>query len=376
VVAISRSRSASIRSGLRLARSGGLVTGQPGGLVAGQPGGLVAGQPGGFVTVQPGGVATDRAVLVVGHAARDVVDDDPRGWRLGGSVAYVALTLTRLGIAARAVIGLDETSAEAKELDLLSESGVEINRRVFETAPVLRNIETPTGRRQECVAIGPSMHPRDVPAEWQTASTWALVPILGEIAGPTWAGLPPPDAFVAVGWQGLLREARAGGALLSRPPAPDALLERADLTVVSADDLRPAGPDSADPSEPADPPDSLARLATLFPRPGQRLIVTSSARGGTLLARTNRGWATVAYPAAMVRRAKDPTGAGDVFLGAYLATLVDEEVVPIRLRTRPAAALAWRLRFAATVATMSIGGLGVRAIPTREAVLRLVAPRD
>jgi sugar/nucleoside kinase (ribokinase family) len=324
------------------------------------------------VTGQPGGFGTDQAVLVVGHATRDVVADDPRGWRLGGSVAYVALTLARLGVAARAVIGLDETSADAKELDLLSEGGVEINRRVFATAPVFRNIETPTGRRQECVAIGPSMHPRDVPAEWQTASTWALVPILGEIAGSAWANLPPSDAFVALGWQGLLREPRAGGATLSRPPEPDALLERADLTVVSADDLRPAGPDSADPAE---PPDSLARLAALFPRPGQRIIVTSSARGGTLLARTSRGWATVGYPAAMVRRAKDPTGAGDVFLAAYLATLVDEELVPVRLRPRPAAALAWRLGFAATVATMSIGGLGVRAIPTRDAVLRLVAPR-
>jgi sugar/nucleoside kinase (ribokinase family) len=329
-------------------------------------------QPGGFVTGQRGGIATDRAVLVVGHATRDLVVDDPRGWRLGGSVVYVALTLARLGIAARAVIGLDESSADARELDLLSEAGVEINRRVFATAPVFRNIETPAGRRQECVAIGPSMHPRDVPLDWQIASTWALVPILGEIAGPAWANLPPPDAFVALGWQGLLREARAGGATLSRPPAPDALLERADVTVVSGDDLRPAGPDSA---EPADPPDSLARLAALFPRPGQRLIVTSSARGGTLLARTSRGWATVGYPAAMVRRAKDPTGAGDVFLGAYLATLMDEELVPIRLRTRPAAALAWRLTFAATVATMSIGGLGIRAIPTRDAVLRLVAPR-
>jgi sugar/nucleoside kinase (ribokinase family) len=356
VVALSRSRSASIRSGLRGARSGGFVTGQRGD----------------FMTGQPGGFATDDAVVAVGHAARDLVDDDPRGWRLGGSVVYVALTLARLGIAARAVIGLDETSANARELELLSEAGVGVSRRVFETAPVLRNIETPSGRRQECVAIGPSMHPRDVPLEWQTASTWALVPILGEIAGPAWAGLPAPDAFVALGWQGLLREARAGSATLSRPPQPDALLARADLTVVSGDDLRPAGPDSA---EPADPPDSLARLAAVFPRPGQRLIVTSSARGGTLLARTSRGWATVAYPAAMVRRAKDPTGAGDVFLAAYLGTLVDEELVPISLRPRPAAALAWRLKFAATVATMSIGGLGVRAIPTRDAALRLIAPR-
>src|SRR5262249_30017960 len=39
-----------------------------------------------------GGGPTTPTVVVVGSAARDLVDDDPRGWRLGGGVSYSALT--------------------------------------------------------------------------------------------------------------------------------------------------------------------------------------------------------------------------------------------------------------------------------------------
>jgi sugar/nucleoside kinase (ribokinase family) len=307
-------------------------------------------------------------VLVVGHATRDLVSDDPRGWRLGGSVAYVSLTLARLGIAVRAVVGLDETSAEAAELELLRAAGVELERLVFPTAPVFRNVETPSGREQECLAVGPTLRPRDVPPDWQSASTWALVPVLGEISGSAWASAPPPDALVALGWQGMLREARAGGRTAPRPPEHDALLERIDLTVVSRDDL------SATASSSGDPPDSLARLAALFPRPGQRLVVTTGAGGGHLLARSGRGWAAVAYQATRVRRPADETGAGDVFLGAFLATTVDERLNPPRLAARAAALLAWRLDYAATAAALSIGGAGLKAIPTRGAMDGRVAP--
>jgi len=314
------------------------------------------------------------AVLVVGHATRDLVPDDPRGWRLGGSVNYVALTLGRLGIPVRAVVGLDETSAEAAELELLRAAGIELERLVFPTAPVFRNVETPAGREQECQAVGPTLRPRDIPTEWHSSPTWALVPVLGEISGSAWASAAPPDSFVALGWQGLLREARAGGRTTARRPESDALLERVDLTVVSRDDLSasaasaPASSTAAPASSP-DPPDSLARLAALFPRPGQRLIVTTGAHGGHLLARSGRGWATVAYPAARVRRPSDETGAGDVFLGAFLATAADQSLVPPILAARPAALLAWRLEFAAIAAALSIGGAGFRAIPTRDAML-------
>ncbi len=56
-------------------------------------------------------------VLHVGSASRDITDDDPRGWRLGGGATYAALTTARLGLRTAAVVGLDADAANASELD-------------------------------------------------------------------------------------------------------------------------------------------------------------------------------------------------------------------------------------------------------------------
>src|SRR5215831_17540461 len=58
-------------------------------------------------------------VVVVGAAARDIVHDDPRGWRLGGGVSYAALTLARLGLRTGALVGADPEAARSRELDFL-----------------------------------------------------------------------------------------------------------------------------------------------------------------------------------------------------------------------------------------------------------------
>ena len=300
-------------------------------------------------------------LVVVGHASRDLVADDPRGWRLGGSVAYVSLTAARLGIAVRAVIGLDGESAEASELGLLHGAGVELAPNVFAKAPVFRNVETPHGRRQECLAVGPRLHPHEVPEAWREADAWALVPVLDELSGGGWARLPARDATVALGWQGLLREARAGGPTRSRPPTADPLLERADVTVVSADDL-----------DGVSMVDLVAHkgLTPLFPRRGQELVMTDAVSGGWLMVRSTRGWDIVPYDAAVADPELDQTGAGDVFLAAYLVTALDDTLLPPH---RPAERPFFRLRVAAVAAAMSIEGPGITAIPTRAALQERLA---
>ena len=46
-------------------------------------------------------------VVHVGSASRDLTDEDPRGWRLGGGVSYCALTTARLGLRTAAIVGVD-----------------------------------------------------------------------------------------------------------------------------------------------------------------------------------------------------------------------------------------------------------------------------
>src|SRR4051794_24945257 len=90
------------------------------------------------------------AVVVVGAAARDLTEDDPRGWRLGGGVSYSALTTARLGLPTAALVGADADAATATELDLLREAGVDVRIVPLEHGPVFVNIERPEGRLQLC----------------------------------------------------------------------------------------------------------------------------------------------------------------------------------------------------------------------------------
>ena len=104
-------------------------------------------------------------VVHVGSAARDVAEDDPRGWRLGGGVTYAALTTARLGLRTAAVIGADDAGAAADELDLLRDAGVDLLLQPLPEAPIFDNRETPAGRVQICHAVGRPLPVPSLPAD-------------------------------------------------------------------------------------------------------------------------------------------------------------------------------------------------------------------
>ena len=57
-------------------------------------------------------------VVHIGSACRDVVPEDPRGWRLGGGVTYASLTTARLGLRTAAIVGVDATAATARNANI------------------------------------------------------------------------------------------------------------------------------------------------------------------------------------------------------------------------------------------------------------------
>src|SRR4029077_7935630 len=123
-----------------------------------------------------------------GSASRDLTPDDPRGWRLGGGATYAALTTARLGLRTAAFIGVDEAAADADELDLLRNAGVDLRLVRLPEGPVFENRETPSGRVQTCHAVGRSLGEPVVPASWLEAPGWSLVPVAGEV-GESWAAV-------------------------------------------------------------------------------------------------------------------------------------------------------------------------------------------
>lgn len=301
----------------------------------------------------------DRALDVVhlGAASRDLTDDDPRGWRLGGGVTYAALTTARLGLATAAAIGLDGLAATAWELDLLRDAGVEIRQIRLTEGPVFVNEERPTGRVQVAHAVGVRLPDDPLPERWRSAVAWGVAPVADELplALPSWI---PDQALVVLGWQGLLRTLRAGERVERRDPRPDPVVRRADLIGLSRTDVARDI--------------SLATLAG-FLRDGSRLVITDGARGGEVV-EIHAGQPTARHPYASIPavREVDATGAGDTFLAALLSAIVDGG-----RDDRDARSTSWptdaQLRFASAAAAIAVGAPGLEGVPTDAAAVRRVA---
>ena len=294
-------------------------------------------------------VRTAIEVVHIGSASRDLTTDDPRGWRLGGGVTYAALTTARLGLRTAALIGIDDAAATAAELDLLRAAGVELLLVRLPEAPVFDNRETPAGRIQICHAVGRPLEVQTLPAAWLAATAWSLVPVAGEVAD-AWAGSIPAAAYVALGWQGMLRHLVVGRRVARRPPTPSPLLRRADLVGVSHHDVEPGT--------------SVTSLAGLL-HPGADLLVTQGTRGGFLFrVGDGRPQEALRYLPTATDRETDPTGAGDTFLAALLASVLRPAIVG-RARSRRSP----DLRFAAAAGSLAVEGPGLSAVPDRAAVL-------
>ena len=306
-------------------------------------------------------------VVHVGAATRDLADDDPRGWRLGGGVSYAALTTARLGLATGAVIGLDAEASTATELDQLREAGVELLVVALAEGPVFRNVDRPMGRVQTSVATGVPMPAVALPPAWRRARAWSLVPVADEL-GDDWAAVPDDAAVVGVAWQGMLRTLRPGHAVTQRMPSERALLRRADLVGVSHQDV---------PS--ATTPEDLA----IFLKAGARLLLTRGIEGGLMLEVGTGGRPLrrlVRYLPTPGEPEIDPTGAGDTFLATLLAATIRPDLLGPAPHRRGAA-----LHFAAAAGSLAVEGVGLAGVPDLAAVLaraardharRFVAPYD
>jgi sugar/nucleoside kinase (ribokinase family) len=297
-------------------------------------------------------------VVHLGAASRDLSDDDPRGWRLGGGVTYAALTTARLGLATAAAIGLDGLARTAWELDLLRDAGVEILPLDLAEGPVFANEERPGGRVQVAHTDGVRLPDSELPEHWQAARSWSIVPVADELP-VSLATRIPDTALVAVGWQGLLRTLERGARVQRREPRPDPVLGRANVVGLSRNDVGRDIP--------------LTSLTGLL-GDGARLAITDGAAGGEIvdvLAGLPAG--RRAYPPISVPAEVDATGAGDTFLAAVLSAILTDGRGPVW----PSDA---QVRFATAAAAIVVSATGLQGVPAdADAVRRLAgsaAPAD
>jgi sugar/nucleoside kinase (ribokinase family) len=283
------------------------------------------------------------AVVVVGAACRDLVDDDPRGWRLGGGASYSALTLARLGLDVGALVVADELAAGSSEIQMLRDAGVTVHVVPGARGPIFINTETPTGRIQQTPQVSDPVDPRALPAAWRGARAWMFAPVAAEVT-EEWADVPPADALVALGWQGLLRLLRAGAPVDHLPPGPSRVVARADLIGVGVDDIE-RGTTAAD-------------LAA-FAHPGATLLLTDGVHGGDahIVGEGARIVSTRHWRSIPIQTYVDPVGAGDTFLAGVFAA-----------RVAPSLAASWTegdpdLRMGAATGSLILEGPGLFGVP-------------
>ncbi len=299
-------------------------------------------------------MASSFDVLHVGSACRDVDPSDPRGWRLGGGVTYSALTTARLGLRTAAVIGVDPEARAATEFEALEAAGVEMLFVPLSEGPIYRNVDTPSGRIQTCIQVGVPLPVPTLPRDMATSPAWSMVPVAGEL-GDAWARVIPAGAYVAVAWQGMLRQLEAGRIVVPTPPVTTPLLGRAQLVGVSHHDL-----------EGRTPIDGLLRLLDA----DARLLITRGGDGGLLVtARSNDTPVTVRYEPSRTQHEVDPTGAGDTFLAALLATVVRPDLLG-----REPVGSSLDLRFAAAAGSLVVEGSGLAGVPDLAAVMGRMDP--
>lgn len=295
-------------------------------------------------------------VVVVGSACRDLVDDDPRGWRLGGGASYSALALARLGLRVGAIVVADDLAAGSSEIEMIRDAGVDVRIQPGSKGPIFINTETPTGRIQQTPQVSDPVDPAALPEPWRSARAWMIAPVAAEIPD-VWAEIPPPGAHVALGWQGLLRVLVPGAQVHHRQPFTSPVVWRADLIGVGVDDI--------------DDETTADDLAALL-RPGTELLLTNGIHGGNAhcvgpdgVIVSTRHWRSIP-----IQSYVDPVGAGDSFLSGVFAAQV-----------KPSLAERWTggdadLRLGAACGSLVLEGPGLFGVPHLEAAIARMASGD
>ena len=271
-------------------------------------------------------------ILFVGHVVRDVAAG---GWRPGGGVTYGAAQASKLGLDVAVVTSCaSELRPAAFVLQVAWHVLAAAETTCFE------NLYAGDTRRQRLLAHAGSIGLDDIPRAWRQAPLILLVPVMQEIDPALPGLLRSEQTFLAVGAQGWLRRAVDGRVEAAKVETEAAWLNAA-AAFVSEEDLHGEGV-----------VDVLRQRVPL-------VILTRAQRGCTVWDRDDR-YDVPAFPVEEV----DPTGAGDVFMTAFL------------VRYREAGDSREAAQFASAAAALSVTQPGLAGIAGRDEIEALLRQRE
>lgn len=258
--------------------------------------------------------------LVVGHVANDLT---PNGARLGGTVAYSALTARALGLH----VGI--VTAAGSDVSLEPLNDIPLVSIESDSSTTYENIYTEQGRVQYLRSQAAHIDLDQVPEPWRNASVIHVAPIANEIDSVLPEGFAP--SLLGLTPQGWMRQWDSDGLVSTREwTDSEPALSQANAIVISREDVN--GDDEL-----------IEHMA------GQTkiLVVTEGAAGAVLYWNGDRR----RFPAPAVNE-MDATGAGDIFATAFFTRF---------LNTRDP----WEAtRFATLLASHSVERTGLDGIPT------------
>ncbi len=262
--------------------------------------------------------------LVIGHVAHDLT---PEGPRLGGTVAYSALTARALGLQVGVV------TASGRETSLEALNGIQVVSLESPQSTTYENIYTEHGRVQYLRAQAMQIDFASVPELWRRASIIHIGPIANEVDSVLLKDFSP--ALLGVTPQGWMRQRNADGRVSrSEWKNSEPVLQKAGAVVMSREDVN--GDDE---------------LIEHMAHQTRILVVTESNDGCVLYWNGDRR----RFRAPAVHEV-DATGAGDVFAAAFFIRL---------LKTRDP----WEAaRFATLIASRSVTRVGLAGIPTPQEI--------
>ena len=262
--------------------------------------------------------------LVIGHAAHDITPEDPR---LGGTVAYSALTAHALGYR----VGIVTAVGEETPLGILKDIPVVSIKSPRSTT--YENIYTEHGRIQYLRAQATRIDLNNVPENWKQASIIHLGPIASEM-DPVLPGDFSPNLF-GITPQGWMRQWDSNGRVSpTQWKDSEPALKQAGAVVFSREDV--GGDDE---------------LIEHMAQHTRVLAVTEADAGCVLYWHGDRR--RFRAPA---MKEMDATGAGDIFAAAFFIRLFS---------TRDP----WEAaRFATLIASHSVTRIGLNGIPTPQEI--------
>lgn len=254
--------------------------------------------------------------LIIGHITADIT---PQGRVLGGTVSY------GMSVARQFAYDPILVTSAAREEPLLE--ALDCTHCVIIPAAqttTFENIYEGSHRTQYIHGVASPIRPDDIPTSVQSARYVHLAPIADEI-DPEIAFMFP-DATVMLTPQGWMRRWDDKGRVRFKRFDNEAVLRAVDIVVMSRQDI-------------AEAPELEQEYAGLV----KHLFVTDGANGGVYY-HNGTPQSYTAYPVQEV----DPTGAGDVFATALLASLA-----------QTGDDLHKSLRVAAKLAALSVTRIGI-----------------